>query len=314
MIKVRFSAMPPGFASIDPRAKAQGKNQNARFPILKDYNGLIVCRMGRVMDVVRSTPLTTFQNNDRYIKVELDFDAGLDDEFNVPTNKQRVDVSDRIWDILEEQGLGLAIENLRKKFQVQRAETAAAADVEQGERRPSEVAMERAAILDVRPSTEQDHQRAREGERRLHQEAERRAAGSGKTVADAVREIEAENAGKAYRIAKENVPGGLFFRVEQIGGTKTLFLNTSTRFFKEVYAGPDSSPSVRFALEVMLFAIGDRMLDAKQELQDIYSNEVPEWTKKLEFALGQLEISAASVSGDDIEMRNEMQEAASAPS
>ena len=41
------------------------------------------------MEVVRYSPLTTFVNNDRYFKIEVDFDASLDEEFNVPTSKQR---------------------------------------------------------------------------------------------------------------------------------------------------------------------------------------------------------------------------------
>src|SRR5207249_3765042 len=101
-INVRFSYMSPRFASTDKTKKAEGKNANERFPILKEYNGFIVARMGRVIEVVRHCPLTTFMNNDRYIKIEIDFDASLDEEFNVPTAKQRVDVSDRVWEILKE--------------------------------------------------------------------------------------------------------------------------------------------------------------------------------------------------------------------
>lgn len=304
-IQVRFSYMPLGFSSIDKKKEsgAVGKNQNQRFWVLKEYNGFIITRMGRVIDVVRASPLTTFVNYDRYIKIEIDFDASLDEEFNVPTNKQRVDISDRIWEILEEHGLVKALEQLRRKFREEKATESVDHDTKDNEKRPSEVAMERTAMLDARPSPDVEARLREEGATRLRKQAEKRANETGKTVEEAAREIEADYAGKVYRLAKESVPGGNFFRVEQIGATKVLFLNTATRFFKEVYAGPDSTPTHRFALEVLLFAVGDRILESKDELRDIYANEIPEWSKKLEFALGQLANHIVTVTTEDAEQK-----------
>jgi hypothetical protein len=305
-LQVRFSYMPLGFASIDKKRDAVGKNQNQRFWVLKEYNGIIVSRMGRVIDVIRSVPNITFVNYDRYIKIELDFDAALDEEFNVPTNKQRVDVSDRIWEILEEHGLLKAVEHLRKKFKEEKSVKSSSADTNPQEERPSEVAMAETAKLAPKSSPEAEARRAEEGQRRLAQEAEKRSRETGKPVEEAKRDIEAEFGGKTYKLAKESVPGGNFFRVEQIGGTKVLFINTATRFFKEIYAGPQATPTLRFGLEVLLFAIGDRMLDAQDDLRSIYDHEVPEWSKKLEFALAQLASHVVTVSTDD----NEQDEAA----
>ena len=66
--------------------------------ILEEYNGIIFSRNGRIIDVVARNPIAVLQNNDRYIKIEVDFPAVLDEEFNISTSKQRVDVSERIWD------------------------------------------------------------------------------------------------------------------------------------------------------------------------------------------------------------------------
>jgi hypothetical protein len=61
-ITVRMSYMPITFAAVDKSKKAAGKNQNPRFSILKNYNGFIVSRMGRVIDLVTRNDWTTFVN------------------------------------------------------------------------------------------------------------------------------------------------------------------------------------------------------------------------------------------------------------
>lgn len=287
-INVRFSYMGPRFASIDKDRGVTAKNVNDRFAILKEYNGFIISRMGRVIEVVRHSPLTTFVNYDRYIKIEIDFDASLDEQFNVPTSKQRVDVSDRIWDILKEYGLEKALEQLRRKFKEQQARIGADQDANRTDKRASEQAMEEAAKIAAVVPLPVAEKQAEQGRRRLEQEIEKRSAETGVSRDNAQREIEAELGGKLYKVTQRAVPGGAFFEVEQIGGTKVLWLNSATRFFQEVYSGTQSSPAVRAALEILLFSIGDRKLEGRDELQAFYAHEVPEWSKKLEFALSHL--------------------------
>jgi Histidine kinase-, DNA gyrase B-, and HSP90-like ATPase len=71
-IALRYAWFPPSFGSVDKSRDAVGINANARFPILKDYHGLLFSRNGRLIDVQTRTPWTTFINNDRYIKVEVE--------------------------------------------------------------------------------------------------------------------------------------------------------------------------------------------------------------------------------------------------
>jgi hypothetical protein len=293
-INVRFSYMPPSFGSIDKTKDATAKNANPRFGIMKDYNGFIIARMGRIIEVVRYSPLTTFVNNDRYFKIEVDFDASLDEEFNVPTSKQRVDVSDRIWDILKENGVEKALQQLRQKFREERTSLAGEQDKNADGERASEQAMQQTAKLAAVVPLPVAEKRAELGRKRLEQEAEKRAAEKGTTPDQAQREIEAELGGKPYKVAKRSIPGGTFFEVEQIGGTKVLWLNTAARFFQEVHSGPASTPAVRAALEILLFSIGDRVLDGRDDLKAFYAHEIPEWSRKMEFALAHLAQSIAS--------------------
>lgn len=114
-ILLRYSYLPPSFASIDKSRDAVGLNANERFPILKDYHGIIFSRNGRLIDCKTKTPWTTFINNDRYIRIEVEFPASLDELFGVTTAKQQISVSPEMWDRLHEAGLVKAIEQLRSR-------------------------------------------------------------------------------------------------------------------------------------------------------------------------------------------------------
>ena len=287
-ITVRLSYMPPTFGSIDKTQDAAGKNQNERFAVMKDYNGFIFARMGRIIDVITKNDVTTFQNNDRYIKVEIDFPAVLDEEFNVTTSKQQIVPSDRMWDILRQNGLLKALEQLRKRRDEEKAIYRDGREKSKTDKRASEEAMERAAQMAPKPAPEVAARRQEMGEKGLHQEAERRARTLGKPVEDVRKDLEFELRGRMYKVATDSMPGAPFFRVDMFGGTKMLFLNTAHRFYRDVHSGPKSTPEVRSALEILLFAVGDRILETTDNLRDIYHHEVPEWSKKLDYALAQL--------------------------
>lgn len=301
-LTVRMSYMPPDFASVDKRQAASSQNENARFPIMRKYNGFIFSRNGRIIDVVTRNPLTTFQNNDRYIKIEIDFPAELDEHFNISTSKQRVDVSDAIWDRLREAGLLKAIMHLRKKASEKRADLKNRREQDPDKKRASEEAMERTAQLtEAKPNHDDTERRSKRGQEGLELEAARRANELGQDRETVRRELELEIKNHGYKVAFDNAPGAPFFRIEQIGGTKVLFINKSSRFFQEVHSGPKSTPDVRAALELLLFSIGDRMLDTEGTRHEWYKFEVGEWSRKMEFALGQLKEQVAGTSDDDAE-------------
>ncbi len=121
-ITLRYAWLPPTFGAIDKSRDATGLNANARFAILKNYHGIVFSRNGRVIDLGARTPWTTFINNDRYIRVEIEFSAALDEQFGVTTSKQQVTVSPAMWDRLREAGLHKAIEHLRAKVRMAKTE------------------------------------------------------------------------------------------------------------------------------------------------------------------------------------------------
>ena len=291
LIRVRYALFPTTFGAKDKSKKAIKGNQNGRFPVLRDYGSIIVSRMSRIMDHIYKLPDRKILNNDNYWRVELEFDASLDEYFNVPTTKQRVDLDDRIWQKLEEYGLYKAIEQMRSAVKKDMANRTMQSDSLDGlaeNPRPSEEAMQNASKMAAKLPDATRERLAMEGQKRFQQEVQRRVQQLGQDPQMVEEQLEAELANKAYKVGKRAIPGGVFFQVEQLGATKMLWLNTECRFFNEVYAGPGSSPQVRAALEILLFAIGDRKLEGRPELQAVYDSEIPEWSKKVELALSHL--------------------------
>jgi hypothetical protein len=265
-IVIRYAWLPPSFGSIDKARDAVGLNANARFSILKDYHGVIFSRNGRLIDVQNRTPWTSFINNDRYIKIEIEFSATLDEAFGVATSKQQVTVSPLVWDLLRQAGLPKAIEQLRNK--VKQAKVAHRLEVltpGNGERRLSERAMTSASAM---------------GEGR-----------SNNPQWDLALRV------SPYRVEFEAMSDRPFFRVGRHGGARILYLNTTHRFYEEIYDGPASTPELRSSLEVLLFSLGDVMLESSEETQVRNQTQMMSWSRRLDLALGML--AAHLRTGDD---------------
>ena len=262
-ISVRYAFFPATFASIDKQRAAWGRNANARFPILRDHNGIVCLRMGRQIDVVTRGPWAPFQNNDRYWKVELDFPASLDEEFGITTSKQRVEVSSRIWQILEEAGVGKAVEQLRRMNAKARAWPK---DVAQGygEWRSSTLAMVRS--------------------RRVSR------AGEIDNSAD-------DKLGRRYAVRIEAAPGRPFFWIDCVDSENTLVLNSAHRFFTDIYASPHAVDDLRGMLEVLLFTFGENELDRLGGADGVRRLESPGWSARLAAALDVFSQAGARLGG-----------------
>lgn len=300
-VKVRFSYMPPAFLKNE-----DGSGNNARLGIRKENNGIIVLRNGRQIDVVAKTPWTVIQNNDRYWGVEVDFPAALDEEFSITTSKQQIAISDRLWELLKQQGVLRVITQLRTRYDREAAEFRAERESDPEQKRQSEQAMEEAAHYKTHRPGGEPEDRAREAEEALAREVRRRADESGVPVDVVEREIEAEIVGHPYVVQQERLPGAPFYRVEQRGGQRVLWLNTDHRFYRDVYAGPSSTPYLRSALEVLLFVMGECELDSDDDRRLFYQSERGEWSTRLNVALDRLnniegvtDIMAASVEREE---------------
>ncbi|WP_114391323.1 ATP-binding protein [Notoacmeibacter marinus] len=247
---LRYAWLPPSFGSIDKDRDAVGLNANPRFSILKDYHGIIFSRNGRLIDIQTRTPWTSFINNDRYIKVEVEFSATLDEMLGVTTSKQQVTVSTQIWDLLREAGLPKAIEQLRNKV------------------RDAKLAR-RARLLAPHA-----------GEPRLSERAMAGVTGRYTPKLD-----NSDPTAVPYRLRLESRPGAPFFRMERSEDTTMLHLNMAHRFYSELYDGDLSTPALRAALEVLLFSMADMIMQQDDITGDVRTAQIDKWSLRLDKAL-----------------------------
>jgi Histidine kinase-, DNA gyrase B-, and HSP90-like ATPase len=263
-VTLRYAWLPPSFGSADKARDAVGVNANDRFPIMKDYHGVIFSRNGRLIDVQTRTPWTSFINNDRYIKVEVEFSATLDEAFGVTTSKQQVTVSPFAWDLLLQAGLPKAIEQLRTKVKDAKLDRRARAlSPAPGEHCLSERAM------GVPPPVEGE-----QGSLNLRP--------------------------PRYRTMLERRPDDPFFQIDQTSSGRTLRLNTAHRFFTDIYDAPTATPELRAALEVLLFAFGDAVLANPGPNGGPAAEQLFPWSRRLNQALEMLASHLLSGEEEDV--------------
>jgi hypothetical protein len=288
MVRVRLSVMPPTFAQIDKSKGATKGNQNKRWPILNTHNGLIVLRAGRQIDVVRAGLPTAFVNYDRYIGLEVDFPPALDEWFGVTTSKQQITISPKVLSLLEENGVWATLDQLRHRFQEMRADLVGKFDApDEVDKRPSERAMEAAAVMDAPAQTSEKQSRQAEENR---EQAVEVLVEKGVPRPDAERVIETVEKERPFRVEMNSNPEGPFYRVELRGGQVVLLINKAHRFYTDVYASIQGREGARIrqSLEVLLFVLGKAEVYATDERQLFYSAERQEWSKQLNVALAKL--------------------------
>lgn len=302
-INVRFSLLPPRFQRFP-----DGSMHKARFGIMKDHRGIIVCRAGRQIDVIDAKcPWFTFVNYDRNWGVEIDFPPVFDEEFHVTTSKQQVVLSDRMWDILKDAGVKAAIDHLKRRFKQLKSAEDSKKEKTEGER-PSERAMAEAKKFRSRARVQSKEQEER-SRRKFEEEVKRRAEQAGMPEDDVRRRMELEVSKRPYRVEFESLAGAPFFRVEQVGGQCVIFLNEAHRFYTDVYAGPGSSPRLRAGLEILLFVIGDAESDAEEDRRTFYQAERAYWSQQMELALDRLDrLDSVEDEASAIDAENEQAE------
>ena len=284
-VKVRYSSIPPSFARVDKNVE-RGKN-NARFEILADHNGIVVMREGRQIDVVSQRPWLSVNNDDRYWGCEIDLPATLDEEMSITTSKQRVILSERIWNLLKEKGVLANIATLRRRYDDEKAK----AKAKREKRASAQTAGQAMAAAekfrtDKAPETPE---RRKKSEQAVEREVDRRAEDSGVNRETVKVQVEEEVRETPYKIAEESLKGAPFFRVEQIGPQKVLYLNTAHRFYRDVYAGQESTPRLRAAIQIVLFTFGVGEVDAEGDRLLFLQTERGAWSTRLENALAQFE-------------------------
>jgi hypothetical protein len=267
-MRVRYARMPATFFR-KPEAKHTNKpgrgQNNERLEIADANNGIIFCRNGRQIDVIRPPRSMGSINatTDRYWSVEVDFDATLDELFSITTAKQQVRPDDRVWDMLKDKAnLFSVIGQMRGAYEKEAKVIAAEAEVNKAQQRASVEAIEEGAKFRTTKPPKQTPERQHEAQENLGREAQKRARKVGLDPEAVERDLQAQREGITHTVETEDLPGAPFFRCVDEGGTRVLYLNVGHPFYTELYAGPGSSPRLRAGLEVVLWALGEAEADA----------------------------------------------------
>ena len=311
LVKIRASWLPANFQAEDINIDPDRTKKNNRFKIMKDNNGLLICRAGRQIDCLRSFPWGTFVNYDRNIKIEIDFAPELDEFFGITTSKQQIVIKEGMWSRLEAAGLKRLITDLRKqrdeslkklKAKIKQAES-------EEQQRLSEEAMlssEKLTPKPVKPSP----QKTEKAQEKLKTEAVKESERTDKPLEKVLKEIEEQTKTRPYKIDFQAIPEGPFYRPERIGIQKRLIINTQHPFYTHMYDSPDSNPAIQTALEVLLFVLADGEIDAEGEFEGFYRSARKNWSDRLAIALEQ--INPSSSLADKASAKQEEQEMANA--
>jgi hypothetical protein len=289
-VSIRASLLPPHFQLVDPSQYGiKGAKNNKRHEIMKDYNGLLICRERRQIDCIPPR-WTKFQNYDANVKVEIDFDPELDEFFGITTAKQQIVIDDDMWEKLQHKGknggaLMDLVEDLRNRFDtIQKSLKAKNENRISEESRASVVAMEQSekfkgTVLESTPA------QIEEAKNNLEQAASERADVTGKPKEEVLKALIEETTHRRWELEFSAIPEGPFYRPVRLGEQKRLVINTDHPFYTKIY---DVAPEVRAALEVLLFVLAERELEVKREAETFYKAERQRWSERLRHALDTL--------------------------
>jgi hypothetical protein len=292
-VRLRGSVLPPNFQLENPSeyGKVGKPRLNNRFPIMREYNGLLVCRERRQIDTV-VPEWTHFQVYDRNIKIEIDFDPELDEFFGITTSKQQIVIDDAMWEKLKHDGKGggaliALVKTLRERFTELGNELKAKVANQEGGKempRPSEIAMEESSKFEG-DSPSPSPTQVDEAKRNLEQKAKEIAEITGEPEEKVLKELAQDSSEQRWKVEFTALPEGPFYRPVRFGEQKRLVINTDHPFFAKVY---NAAPDVRAALEVLLFVIAERELEVKGDSEVFYKAERQRWSERLRYALNAL--------------------------
>lgn len=301
-MRVRYSRFPATFFR-KPEAKANFKpnsrtDMNERLSVADANNGIIFLRNGRQIDVVRPPRQYLGGINattDRFWAVEVDFEATLDEYFEITTSKQQVTPHDAVWDLLKDKAsVFSAIGQMKTDYEKEARAVRKAA--EETARRASVEAKEEAEKFKTSKKPADTPARQKEAEDNFNREVDKQAKQTGRERSAVEQELAASQATSRFAVEFEDAQGAPFYRCVQRGAQRVLYINQAHRFYSDIYMGRGASQQLRAGLEVLLLTLGDAEVDAdpESERRTFYERErASVWSPALEDtlkALGKIEI------------------------
>lgn len=285
-VTVRLSRMTTeAWDALTPQAPGvKGRNWGARLRLKRDYNGVIMTRHGRFIQVWNpSVRGVQWNNYMRQVGIHLDFPPELDELFGITPDKQTITPGIEVVDALENKGVWRAVRDLAKAVFDERAKQKAEADAVVDETtRISEEVMDRVVDIIDRPiiSDEESHKKKNDARKNLERKVKEKSAITG-VPEDIVRDqLVEETTKKRFQVEFVSLgENGVFYNPEQRGTQTVLQINTQHAFFKEIYS--KTQFEARSGLELLLFTFAVSELDAIGERRAWYLNERIRWSQYL---------------------------------
>jgi hypothetical protein len=287
-VTIRASVLPPNFQLANPGDYGlKQAQQNRRSKIMREYNGILICRANRQIDTIRPN-WTKFQNFDANIKIEINFDPELDEEFGITTSKQQIVIDDDMWNRLRGAGggdLNKLIDGLRKRFRDMRNDLKTRPSAAEKKQSSKSVKAMEISSRYKGTVTEPSQEQREEAERNLVDAAREQSLFSGRPISEIIDEIKESIARTPWNIVFVNSPEGPFYRPTRLGEQKQLRINTEHPFYSQLWsAAGDLQP----AIEVLLLVLAERELESRGELERTYRAERARWSERLRSALDEL--------------------------
>ena len=300
-VRVRASILPMEFNLKDPSVSLDGRSKKHRdadrWWVMDKTNGIIITRKGRQIQVV-NPPFTVFQNLDRYLKVELDFDPELDEYFGITTTKQHIRISEEFWNKLNQAtDLQKLIASMRSRrnelngeFSLKKLQEAEQTGSGDGAitLRASEVAMAETADFDDAPApiTEELKQEVKEN---IEEEVAKERTKNPISPEEAAKRVENRIKAKVYEVAFEATPEGPLYRPILLGegaGSKKVVINTAHPFNQRAYM--DAPADVQATIETLYMTLCGAELTSNKKGRAWYGNERSRWARRLAVAMKSL--------------------------
>ena len=101
--------------------------------------------------------------------------------------------------------------------------------------------------------------------------------------------IEKEVKERPYKVDFETMIDGPVYRPERLGTQYRLVINTSHRFYTDIYEPAGNVAGMKSALETMLFVLGESEVDTTGEREKFYKSERVYSSQRLTDVLGELD-------------------------
>lgn len=288
-VEIKMSWMHPKF-----QRNNDGTMHKGRFEIMKanNHNYFVICRSGRQIDVISNPNYQNEKYNismvnfDRNWCIEVNFEPILDELFGVTTNKQQIEIDERLWERFADLGLPKIVEEFRAKTLEIRGKLKDQKEKrdEEQTKKDSEVVIEEYETL---RTTKPSPKKAKEGEQAGKEDVKKETKEKELNEEDVEREKREKAEKDPWKIELEHLPGAPFYRVKRWFTQTQIFINTAHRFYSDIYNQLDHRG--QNAMDLFFYVLAKSEIESTDYAEIFYGEARNKWSVELQSLLKMLD-------------------------